>query len=210
MKLFAFLKNGIASSSIFTFTFLTIIIACSKEEKIEEVAILNSFKMNINNEEWVPYTPADNPCRSTFSAEITWIDAPFYDIDVYNDPEGDVTIFSETIFRLRITTLNKLGPYNITGSFYSSDFESYVAFFDSRNETIESPSKKYLNKKDDVSFVVEIEEFYPIKNSDLVGIKGSFGGILYNQNDEADSLIINDGKFVFKVLNTPGFYNCEL
>lgn len=57
----------------------------------------------------------------------------------------------------------------------------------------ESGSQKiYQNSLTRSTSKVMIEKMLPREGSSLVGIKGSFSGILYNINNQNDSIIIKD------------------
>lgn len=77
---------------------------------------------------------------------------------------------------------------------YKKDFDSY--FMLQRREDLENRNR-YVNEPSRSAFLVTVKEFISGRYSSTKGVKGSFSGILYNEDDQLDSLIIEKGEFTF-------------
>nr|WKN40366.1 DUF5025 domain-containing protein [Tunicatimonas sp. TK19036] len=129
-------------------------------------------------------------CKSTYNGSFGYLGAmPMYTIYAYRDPEGRDDYLSENFLRTRIMDVTDTGTYLLNGS-YENDFDSYFLFV--VRESAED-SKRYINNPAKESFSFHVKEFFPTEYSDSRGFKGSFSGVLYNEDDPKDSLVISQG-----------------
>ncbi|MEQ9438725.1 MAG: DUF5025 domain-containing protein [Cyclobacteriaceae bacterium] len=122
---------------------------------------------------------------------------PMYTIYAYRDPEGRDDYLSENFLRSRIMDVTDTGTYRLDGS-YENDFDSYFLFV--VRESAEE-SKRYINDPAKEPFFFHVKEFFPLQYSDTRGFGGSFNGVLYNEHDPTDFLIISQGAFTFGIVN---------
>ena len=171
---------------------------------------VNSFSMRVDGQEWKPYQVPDEPCNSTFMAmtgEWRGVDVvPFYEIYAYRDSNGRHDAYSENMLRLVVMNTTKPGTYVIDGT-HKSHFDSYVVF--SQQQTM-GGYNLYVNNPARKPFVVDIDEFLPINGSSTKGMKGTFSGVLYNEDNPADSLVISEGRFTFGIVNAGYDRQCGL
>lgn len=59
-------------------------------------------------------------------------------------------------------------------------------------------NKLYINSTSKENSTVRIDELIVNKSSAFIGIKGTFSGILYEENNPLDSVVIEDCRFTFK------------
>jgi hypothetical protein len=171
------------------------LVSCKPEEPKAKVAI-NTFSMRVNDQQWTPFQEKDNPCSSTYSGSNATISMrsgeiiPFYTVYAYRDPQGRADADSENLLRMRVMNVTRPGTYLLDGT-YKEDFDSYLMF------QMQKPNfQRYVNDPARSPFVINVQEIIPIKGSPTKGIKGSFSGILYNENNPSDSLIIEKGVVV--------------
>ena len=183
--------------------FLNLLISCKMDsEEVLNQNNVNSFTMIVNEQEWLP--SVIDPCHRTFQCSMGELgQSKYYEIDAFRDPSSTSNLESENIFELTVMDVNLIGDYTIDGEF--KDFSNYARF------TINDINGKriYQNKENGSEFNVSVNQLFPKKNSDLVGIAGSFSGVLYNINNPVDSIIINQGEFIFRKTNWYNFNQCE-
>jgi len=184
---------------------LTCVLGCNEKIEIkQESKLLNSFKMNLNNQIWQPSVIGNDSCSVALQCELSTVDEEiaYYTIAAYKDPQSKTNSESENIFWLQIMDVKGVGVYNISDPF--GDFKSYARFVknESGNQMI------YDNSATKGSSVVKIEEMIPIDGSFFTGIKGSFSGILYNKDNPRDSIVIDNCIFNLKKLNRNNFCQC--
>ena len=195
-----YLKIGILLPGLLIFA-----LGCSEKIEIkQESKILNSFSMNINDQIWQPSVIGNDSCSVALRCEMSTIhgDKNFYTITMYKDSKSRTDLESENIFYLQIMDVNGAGSYPISDPF--GDFKSYARFV--KNES--GNKRIYDNSTTNVSSMVKIEELMPTKGSALIGIKGSFSGILYNRVNPKDSIVIDNCIFSLKKLNWNNFCQC--
>ncbi len=192
-------------TKLLTVLFLILTIGCSKKEELTKAPEpINSFAMNINNQLWEPSLINNDVCHSTFSCELSLIDNKlFYTIKAFKDPLSQTYAESENSFRLQIMGVNTIGKYYINEPY--GDFNSYARYIINEGET----QKIYENITAESTSVVEIEEMLPKAGSELVGIKGTFSGTLYNINNPDDFIIISHCNFTFNKINRNNYCQCE-
>ena len=160
--------------------------------------------MNINDQIWQPSVIGNDSCSVALRCEMSTIhaDKNYYTITMYKDSQSKTNSESENIFGLQIMDLNGAWSYPISDPF--GDFKSYARFVknESGNRWI------YDNSTTIASSVVKIDELFPTNTSALIGIKGSFSGILYNRDNPKDSIVIDSCIFSLKKLNRNSFYQC--
>jgi hypothetical protein len=163
----------------------------------------NSFSMSINGQLWQPSLIDNDASCPTFECEYTLLnDNPFYTIIAYKDSQSRTDFESENIFRIQIMNVDKIGVYNTSDTY--GDFNSYAKF-----EINESGIQKiYENSTTKINSFVRIDEMLPIASS-IDGIRGSFSGILYNNENLKDSIVIDNCTFTFKKLNCGNFCHEE-
>jgi len=184
---------------------LILVLGCSEKIEIkQESKILNSFSMNINDQIWQPSVIGNDSCSVALRCAMTTIhgDKNFYTITMYKDSQTKTNSESENIFYLQIMDVTSAGTYAISDPF--GDFKSFARFV--KNES--GNKRIYDNSTTIASSVVKIDELFPTKSSALIGIKGSFSGILYNRDNPKDSIVIDNCIFNLKKLNWNSFYQC--
>jgi len=158
--------------------------------------------MNLQNNTW---TPSEiNSCEKTFNCYMVGMNGgPLYKIEAFRDSKLVASLQSENFFELKITNVNQVGVYPIDGIF--SDFDSYARF------TINDGNGKkvYDNSVDTNLFTVEILEFFPDKNTTVIGMRGLFKGVLFNKSNPLDSISIENGEFTFHKINYNNFNQCK-
>lgn len=201
------------------FLFFNLIVAlglagCRQNEpvKARDRALINFFSMQVNRQLWKPYKSPIDSCRgSTFGAtqsELQYTSGrvvPFYTFYASRDPNGRDGANSENMLRMRVMNVTEPGIYLLEGT-YREDFDSYIMF------QIQQPAgglKRYVNNLARRPFVVYVQEFIaPVKGTSSNGLKGSFAGVIYNEVNPSDSLVIEKGDFTFGIVNYPD--NCGL
>ena len=162
---------------------------------------VNSFKMSLNDEAWAP--SIIDECEKTFNCNVSFLNShPFYKIEAFKDPQSIASLSSENLFQIQVMDADHIGIYNIDGTF--EGLKTYARFRINTGGGV----KIYQNEEHGNSFRVEITEFFPRANTELLGIKGSFGGTLYNIEDKLDSVQIKNGEFVFQKTNWNNFNQC--
>jgi len=184
---------------------LILALGCNKKDKLkEDLKPLNSFSMYLNDQFWQPSLIDNDSCFSTFHCDYSEIgEMPFYTIIAYKDSQSRANTLSENMIRIQIMNVNSTGLFNISDPF--GDFNSYAMFVinESGNQKI------YQNSATKISSEIIIEEMLPIDGSILTGIRGSFSGILYNNVNPNDSIVIDNCKFTFKKINWANFCQCD-
>ena len=189
---------------LFFLFIVNILVSCKKENEVkQETKHLNSFTMNVNDQLWQPSLIENDPCYSTFDCEMSEINqVPYYRIRAYKNSQLKSGNMSDNIFRIQIMNVKNIGVYNISDSF--GTFNSYAWFIIN-----ESGSQKiYENSKKENECIVTIEKLITNNGSILKGIEGSFSGILYNNADPSDFIVIDSCKFTFSKINTYNFCQC--
>lgn len=187
--------------------FMILAAGCNKRNKeIKKTGQVppNSFSMAMNNRPWEPSIIGGDSCHVAGYCNWSAVDnIPFYTIQMYRDPDSEIDDNSRNVFRLQIMNLSSPGVYYVNEPF--SDFTSYARL--SVNKA--ANRKIYENGKADRLFKVVIEKMLPKQGSSLVGIKGTFSGVLYNIENQGDSIVIDDGQFVFSTVNHNGYGWCN-
>ncbi|MBN1184652.1 MAG: DUF5025 domain-containing protein [Bacteroidales bacterium] len=184
---------------------LILILGCNENEEAKQnTKPINAFFMNMDDQLWEPSIINDSICLSTYSCVYSEVDqTPYYTITAYRDPQAKSNYESENIFRLQIMNADSVGPYIISDSVGS--FTSFALLV--KNDIY--GQKKYVNNANKKSFFVHIDEMIPIEFFSKPGIKGSFYGIIYNEDNPTDSIVIEDGQFMFNKINRNNFNQCE-
>jgi len=184
---------------------LILVLGCSEKiETKQESKILNSFSMNINDQIWKPSVIGNDSCSVALRCAMTTIhgDKNFYTITMYKDSKSRTDLESENIFYLQIMDVISTGTYVISDPF--GDFKTYARFV--KNES--GNRRIYDNSTTKASSKVQIVELIPKIGSALIGIRGSFSGILYNKVNPKDSIVIDNCLFNLKKLNRNNFCQC--
>ncbi len=178
------------------FLLVLLLISCKHEEPKARVPI-NFFSMQIDGQLWTPFQSKEDICVSTYHCSFAhYGNSPLYTIYAYRDPTGRADAYSENLLRLRVMNVTEPGTYPLDGS-YKEDFDSYIIF------QIQQPTgnpKRYVNDHFRSPFIIQVNEIFQPEGSAIPGIKGSFSGTLYNEDDLLDSLVIENGDFTFKYL----------
>lgn len=183
-----------------------VLIGCTKEEVKELKLPVNSFSMYLNGNHWQPYTP--EPCYSTFIGSMSLLnEQPFYTITAYKDSKGATDYLSDYQLRIQIMDVLKPGIYPTRGT-YEQDFDSYAIYIDRENISSSEKGTRYINKREESSFFVQVDEILKIEGLSSKGIQGSFYGALYNESNPQDSIVIEQGEFTFRTVNR-NFNQCE-
>ncbi len=196
-------------------TFASILIlglaGCQKDapDPEPEPTPLTSFSMKVNESHWEPSQVGDNTCLRTFHGAWSALtkdgeEQPFFTILAYKDPRALGNYNSENNLRMQFMNVKGKGAYPILGT-YKQEFTSYVAFNVNKPG---QPTKHYVNRTDKPNFTIRVEELYRIENAHLKGINGTFQGVLYNEQDLSDSLVVEQGKFSFGKVNWYNFDQC--
>ena len=184
---------------------LILVLGCSEKiETKQESKILNSFSMNINDQIWKPSVIGNDSCSVALRCAMTTIhgDKNFYTITMYKDSKSRTDLESENIFYLQIMDVISTGTYVISDPF--GDFKTYARFV--KNES--GNRRIYDNSTTKASSKVQIVELIPKIGSALIGIRGSFSGILYNKANPKDSIVVDNCLFNLKKLNRNNFCQC--
>ncbi len=185
---------------------------CENNNSDEEVTVtpnvLNSFGFTLNGESWRPHTNDNNECIQTFNCS-SWAlsgnpEIPFYTIRAFRDPNGKTGENSENVLRFQLRDVSDTRSYTISGS-YKEDLSSYVLFIINKSD---GTSTRYINAMDQDAFFARVDDFIPIEGFSRQGIKGSFFGTLYNEEDSSDSLAIEKGTFTFEKINWSNYDQC--
>lgn len=200
-------KFTLVLESLILLSLMLLLESCKKEElpEKENSRLLNSFSMQVNGQPWEPSQVGKDECMQTFMA--TWstlAENPYYTISAYQSSKAPNVEQSENSFRLQITNVKKTGTYYLLGH-HHEPHDSYAVFSVKKSDGTYS---QYINKKNNTSFVVEVTDLIPISGSSATGIKGTFRGTLYNENNLLDSLTFSKGDFTFNKLNWRNFNQC--
>jgi len=184
------------------FLLVLLLMSCKREEPEARVPV-DSFSMEVNDQLWTPYQSKENTCVSTYFYNFAhYGSAPLYTIYAYRDPTGRADAYSENMLRMGVMNVTEPGTYPLDGS-YKEFFGSYIIF------TVKQSTgnyKRYVNDHFRSPFIIQVNEI-PLKEwSSIPGIKGSFSGTLYNEDDSLDSLVIEQGEFTLKY---PGKDHCD-
>jgi len=168
---------------------------------------INYFLMEMNGQVWTPYQDPGDPCTSTFSGISGGIgEKPLYTFSAYRDPTGRTDAYSENLLRMQLLNVTEPALYLLEGT-YKKDFDSYFIF------QMRQPAgevKRYTNIPQRYPFVVNVEAITTKKAYTIPGIKGTFAGVVYNEDNPLDSLVIEKGKFSFDVLSAQYDYHCGM
>lgn len=192
---------------LFVFGLMIFTAGCTKNKDHAEKprTRLNSFQMNVNGQFWEPSIIGGDSCYSRFSCQWSAVDnIPFYTILAYRDSLAGADYKSESYFRLQIMNVQSPGVYAINEPY--GDFTSYARFIKYEPN---GNLKIYDNSKNNTSSQVTIDELLPEKGLTLVGIKGSYTGTLYNDENQNDSIVITECKFIFNRINRGDFGQCQ-
>ena len=184
---------------------LTLVLGCSEKIDIKQKSkILNSFSLILNDQLWQPSVIGNDSCSVALQCKMSTIhaDKNYYTITVYKDSKSRTNFESENIFYLQIMDVTSTGTYAISDPY--GDFKSYARFV--KNES--GNQRIYDNSTTNASSKVQIEELIHTNGSALIGIKGSFSGILYNRVNPKDSIVIDNCVFNLKKLNWNNFCQC--
>ncbi|MBC7923228.1 MAG: DUF5025 domain-containing protein [Ferruginibacter sp.] len=193
------------------FGLLILLLSCQKKEiaKEQKPQPLNSFSMQLNGQAWQPSTVEQDQCMRTFKGAWSSVtekgeEKPYYTIWAYKDPRAVGIYGSENAFEFQIFDVKKTGTYTLTGS-YKEHFSAYALFVVNKPDGTNS---RYINNTNKGAFTVEVSEFTSLPGSWFNGIKGSFYGTLYNENNPLDSLTLQQGEFTLKKINWYNFNQC--
>ncbi len=184
------------------FLLFLMLTGCKGDEPKAKVRT-NTFSMSINGKQWLPYQDPDNPCYSTFIGSIAG--PGVYRISAYRDPSGAAEWWSENLLRMQVLNVTEPGIYFLEGT-YKEDFDSYFMF--QIRPTMDNYSR-YVNDPTRGDFVVHVHEFLPARLIPSKGLRGSFYGILYNEDNPLDSLIIENGEFTFDYIGAGYERHCD-
>jgi hypothetical protein len=195
------MKTNSKVNTLFT-ALLIVTFGCSKTESVKNTPV-NSFVMYVNDQVWEPATVNNDNCYKKLKCYYSKEALPFYTIDAYNGYLPGSIESSENYFRLQIMRVRGIGKYYINQP--SEGLNSYARLV----KTEPSGVKVYVNDVNTNSSAAIIDEILqPLKYSTLNGVKGSFSGILYNEANRQDSIIIKDCKFTFAKVNWNDFCQC--
>jgi hypothetical protein len=188
-----------------SFIFSVALSGCSKDEDGTKNPI-NEFSMSLDGRTWKPSVLGD--CQSSFYAAVTYFtyktgetsSSYLMKANRYSDETNTVT---ESDFEVVVSDVIELGNYELDGS-YKDLTSSYAVY----KKNTASGLKIYINSSDS-PFIVNIKNFLPVKNSEMLGIQGTFEGTLQNEKDPSDKMIIQKGNFTFKKINWYDFNQCE-
>ena len=187
-----------------TFVILITIVGCSEKEEIKKAPEpVNFFSMEIDGQPWEPSIIDDDACYATYRCEYSILnDKPYYTINAYKDSKSIASYESENIFRFQVMNVLDVGTYGLSEPF--GGFNSYARFAINKDGT----QKVYGNSIGESSLIIKIEEILPVKGSSLLGVKGTFSGVLFNIDDQDDFIIIGNGKFTFNRIKWNDFCQC--
>jgi hypothetical protein len=184
---------------------LVLLTGCKSKEREEPKppVVMNSFSMRVNDQEWKPFQSKEDPCSSTYAGLASGSNEnPFYVIFAHRDPTGRADAYSENLLRLQVMNVTKPGTYLLDGT-YKENFDSYIIFVTQRPK-----HARYVNMPSRWPFVVNVTAITNWKKLVIPGIKGSFSGVLYNEADPSDSLVIEKGEFNFYTMGARSDLHC--
>jgi hypothetical protein len=195
--------KAISRMTLIGVIFLNLTISCVQDIEVDtNQDNLNTFKMTVNGQAWTP--SVIDSCYRTFRCNMASLNEDnFYTIEAYRDPLSTASLMSENFFEIKIMKVNETGNYIIDGEF--RDFSNYARL--TINDV--SGKRRYQNKENGTSFKVNVTQLFPRENSPVVGIGGSFDGILFNLDNPSDSIIIAGGEFIFRKTNHNSFNQCK-
>lgn len=164
---------------------------------------MNWFAMQVNGQDWIPDVDPNDPCSGAFGSSYTDVrytddrgTVPVYFFRAFRDPNKDYNYTStESFANFEFSGGKEPGTYLVNGS-YKNDFTSHFLFSQKMSGT--DKRKRYINDPSRKPFVVQVEAIYRDYSKVIPGIRGSFSGALYNEDNPKDSLVITKGKFDFK------------
>ena len=183
------------------------LLGCQRQEETKPKTPVNYFSMHVNGQLWTPYQDPIDPCRSTYSGQYTELQyssgeiKPFYRFVAYRDSTGRADVYSDTYLRMQVMNVTKPDAYILNG-FYGEDFDSFITF---KVEQPDGSFKRYTNNARRIPMVVYVDEISFMKNVSIPSIKGTFSGVIYNETNPSDSLIIEQGRYNFKYM---GGFHC--
>ena len=176
-----------------------IISSCQEDDARPSRIPVNLFSMTVDGEIWVPFQSKEDTCSSTYLGSYGFLGkSPMCTIYAYKDPEGIANHQSDSFLRTRIMNVVDTGTYFLDGS-YENDFDSYFLFVTQQPDGV---GKRYVNSPIRNRFQVHVKELDPIEGSTSRSFNGSFEGVLYNEKDSNDSLVISRGQFRFGSVNS--------
>ncbi len=187
---------------------MTLLFGCVKEQitEVKKPIRVNSFTMDVDGQEWEPGQLGDDDCIRTYNGAWSWIgENPYFNISAWRDPKGHIDIDSKNVLQIQVMNVKELGKYPIAGA-YTKSFQSF-AFFRVTKE--DGSFIRYVNKTEKPSFIVDFKQFAPRPNTNLKSVDGVFSGILYNELNPLDSIVISNGTFTLKHTNGYNFDQCN-
>ncbi|WP_162053727.1 DUF5025 domain-containing protein [Pontibacter pamirensis] len=196
--------SRVKGTAPYSIVLLLLLLMSCKDEEPEARVPVDSFSMEVNDRLWTPFQSKEDTCVSTYSYSFShYGSAPVYTIYAYRDPTGRADAYSENLLRMRVMNVTKPGTYPLYGSYKEGIDASYIIF--QIQQSMGNP-KRYVNDPSRRPFIIQVNEIPLKERRTIPGIKGSFSGTLYNEDNLLDSLVIKKGKFTFKY---PGKDHCD-
>ena len=174
--------------------------ACETENPTElETPPVNFFSMSVNRGEWIP-RQRSTTCEDVFySLPGAFIGPegyrPFYDIVAFGQTNGH-----DAHFEVQVTNVVKTGVYLLDKTY--REYHNYATLLVYEG----SQRKKYVSQIKRVPFTFTVDKFLAKRSPVFQGIEGTFGGVLYNEENPLDSLLIDRGIYRFETDNKAKCY----
>jgi hypothetical protein len=180
------------------FAVLLGLLNCRPEEEPAPKVPRNRFSMTVNGQPWQPLTKPDDPCYIATACgwrHFNWV--PTYRIIAETELRTGIEPMRASYFDMQVAHVPGPGRYVLNGS-RRGDFESFATF---RGLRPDGTYASYTNDAKRKPMVVLIERIIP---TELIssGIEGTFAGVLYNEADLRDSVIVENGRFSFAAPQT--------
>ena len=192
----------------------TMLVGCQPQKDSPKVKVrMNWFSMQVNGQDWIPGVAPNDPCSGAFGSSYTDVTCndgrgtiPVYFFRAFRDPNKDYDYTTtESFANFEFAGAKEPGIYSLEGS-RKQEFTSNFMFGLKQPST--GKRKRYINDPSRKPFIVNVKAIYRDHSKVIPGIEGSFSGVLYNEENPSDSLIITKGEFMFKrVASTTG--NCD-
>ncbi len=197
---------------------LLFLVSCDNKEETDpqkNLKRMNYFSMEIDGEFWQPSFIDGDTCKQTFNAAQSGYNAniglspsTFYNINAYKDPNAINDVRAENRLRLQIMDVVKTGKYEIKKD-YRVHFENFISFQIRKDKNGNEKQAIYSVDSTKNIFDFYVDKIIPVESIANQGIQGHFEGVLYNEENPIDSIVITNGKYKFERLNWTDNCHCE-
>jgi hypothetical protein len=198
--------------SMLSFLLLNLLFCCTKEEvnlqNTQDDGLpqatqtgAHTLGFYLNDQPWLPSQDCSRNCEAltSYYSEAGFINGdriPYYNI--YAKQAAGTENEEEQRFEMQITRLTPEHTYSLHNQIFAplEELASYAIFI----KTSPSGNKRlYISDSTKTPFLVNITKVDYLNNTTFIPIvSGTFEGVLYNQENSLDSLIISKGRFDLK------------